>query len=176
MGRKSSISPEQGQKLIAAYQRLGSKSAAAREIGVSEDAAARYLSSIPAAAAPVVAQQRQVLEAAGASLWDTRQALTDNYQRALTLVAQLERGILEERQGSDGPYTTMTPISTHVAALREVREHIQTGLKLYQLLLSIDETRAFQQAVLAAIGEADDATKQRVLAKLEERRALDLAL
>lgn len=176
MGRAPSIDEPAGKQLLEAYQRLGSIAAAAREVGVSESAARRYFDGLPKVATPTMAAQRQILETAGASLWDTRQALTENYGRLLTLVAQLERGILEEKQGSDGPYTTMTPIATHIAALKEVREHVQAGIKLYQLLLSIDETRKFQQAVLEAIGEADDATRQRIIANLQARRALELAL
>ena len=174
MGRKPSIDPETGERLLEAYQRLGSKSAAAREIGVSEDAADRYLSKLPKAAAPVVAQQRQIVERAGASLWDTRGALDENYGRLLALMGQLERGILEERTGSDGPYTTMTPIAVHVATLKEIREHIKTSMDLGKLLIDIEEVRKFQTAVLEAIGEADEATRQRIIEKLRERRALGL--
>jgi molybdenum-dependent DNA-binding transcriptional regulator ModE len=176
MGRPPSIDEPTGRALIEAYQRLGNVAAAAREAGVSESAARRYFDALPKAATPTMAAQRHMLEAAGTSLWDTRQALSENYQRLLRLVAQLEQGILEEKQGSDGPYTTLTPIMTHVAAFREVREHVQAGIKLYQLLISVDETRKFQQAVLEAIGEVDDATRQRIIAKLQERRALELAL
>jgi molybdenum-dependent DNA-binding transcriptional regulator ModE len=174
MGRKSSIDEKTGARLLEAYGRLGSKSAAARKIGVSEDAADRYLRDTPKAAAPVVAQQRQVIEVAGASLWDTRQALDENYGRLLGLMARLEDGILEERQGSDGPYTTMTPIAVHVATLKEIREHIKTAMDLGKLLIDIEEVRKFQQAVLEAIGEADDATRQRIIAKLRQQRALGL--
>jgi hypothetical protein len=176
MPRKPSIDPDTGKALFAAYRRLGTVAAAAREVGVSESAARRYFAETPKAATPIIASQRQILETAGASLWDTRQALEQNYGRALTLLGQLEQGILEERQGSDGPYTTMTPIATHVAALREVREHIQAGLKLYQLLISVDETRKFREAVLEAIREADEPTQQRIIAKLQDRRSLELAL
>jgi hypothetical protein len=176
MGRAPSIDEATGVRLLEAYQRLGTKSAAAREIGVSEDAAGRFFAGLPKAAAPALASQQQIVEKAGASLWDTRTALDDNYSRLLALVAQLETGILEERKGSDGPYVTMTPITTHVAALKEVREHIKTSMELAKLLVDVNEVRKFQQAVIEAIGEADAATKQRLLAKLRERHALGLAL
>lgn len=176
MGRKPSIDEATGERLLEAYQRLGNKSAAAREIGVSEDAAARFFAGLPKAAAPALASQQQVVERAGASLWDTRSALDQNYSRLLTLMDQLDRGILEERQGEGGPYTTMTPIAVHVATLKEIREHIKTAMDLGKLLIDIDEVRKFQQAVIEAIGEADADTQQRIIVKLRERRALGLAL
>lgn len=176
MGRKPSISEAQGAQLLDAYQRLGDKRAAMREVGVSESAGYRFFENLGENIAPVVATQRQIIEKAGASLFDTRAALEENYGRLLTLMTQLEAGILEERQGSDGPYTTMTPISVHVAALRELREHIKTGMDLQKLLIDVAEVQKFQQAVIEAIGEADPATQQRILAKLKQRRAVGLAL
>lgn len=176
MGRTPSIDATTGARLLDAYQRLGNKSAAAREIGVSEDAATRFFAGLPKAAAPSLANSQQVVEQAGTSLWETRGALQENYDRALKLVTQLERGILEEKRGSDGPYTTQTPIATHVAALKEIREHIKTAMDLGKLLIDIDEVRKFQQAVIDAIGEADVDTQHRIIAKLRERRALGLAL
>lgn len=172
MGRKSSISPEQGAQLLDAYKRLGNKSAAAREIGVSEDAARRFFADTPKAAAPVIAQQQQIVHAAGASLWDARTALDANYQRAITLYEQLERGVTLV----GGEYQTLTPMATNVAALREIREHIKTASDLFKLLLDIEEVRAFQRAVIEAIREADPATAQRIIAKLRERHALGLAV
>lgn len=171
MGRTPSIDPETGARLLDAYQRLGNKSAAAREIGVSEDAAARYLKDTPKAAAPVVAQQQEIVQAASASLWDTRRALEDNYQRLLKLYQQLDAGISEQR----GEYVTLTPIATNVAALREIREHVKVSVDLAKLLIDIEEVRKFQSAVLDAIHEADPATRERIIAKLRERRALGLA-
>lgn len=176
MGRTPSIDEATGERLLEAYRRLGTKSAAAREIGVSEDAASRFFAGLPKAAAPTVAQQQQIVERAGVSLWDTRAALDANYGRLLTLMGQLEQGILEEKQGTDGPYTTMTPITTHVATLKEIREHIKTAMDLGKLLIDIEEIRKFQQAVLAAIGDADADTQQRIIASLRQQRALGLAV
>ncbi len=176
MGRAPSIDEAKGKELLEAYQRLGSKRAAADEVGVSIGSAMRFFESLPAAAAPSVATQQQVIEAAGANLWNTHVAMEQNYQRALKLYQQLEAGILEERKGSDGPYTTLTPISTHVAALREIREHIKLYADIARMLADIEEVRKFQRAVIEAIREADPATAQRIIAKLRELGALVLAL
>jgi hypothetical protein len=174
MGRTPSIDEATGERLLEAYGRLGSQRAAASEVGVSIGSAQRFFESLPKAAAPSLATQQQIVQAAGASLWETRSALAENYDRALTLVGQLEHGILEERKGSDGPYVVQTPISTHIAALRELREHIKTAVDLGKLLIDIEQVRVFQQAVIEAIGEADEPTRQRLVAKLRERRALGL--
>lgn len=172
MGRQPSIDEAKGKALIEAYQRLGSIAAAAREVDVSESAARRYLDDMPKAATPIIASQRQIIESAGASLFDTRQALDTNYARLLALYEQLAAGIYQQ----NGENLTLTPVATNVAALREIREHIQSGMKMYQLLISVDETRKFREAVLEAIGEVDESTRQRILAKLQERRSLELAV
>lgn len=172
MGRKPSIDEDTGEALIAAYQRLGNVAAAAREVGVSESAARRYLDATPEAAAPVIAQQRAILETANSSLWDTRASLDENYGRLLKLYRQLDAGIVQQ----NGEFVTVTPVATNVAALREIREHIRLSVDLAKLLIDIEEVRKFQQAVIEAIGEADPPTRDRLIAKLRERRAVGLAL
>jgi molybdenum-dependent DNA-binding transcriptional regulator ModE len=176
MGRKPSISPEQGERLLKAYQRLGNKSAAAREIGVSEDAADRYLKSVPAAAAPVVAQQREIIETTGASLFDSTAALSEHYQGLCKLLRQLDQGIMEERTGKDGPYVTLTPVSTNIAGYREAREYVLAATKLLELMYSVEEHRKFREAVLAGIREADEPTYRRIVAYLREQRSLGFVL
>lgn len=172
MGRKPSISPAQGEALLLAYRRLGTVRAAAQDVGVSEDAASRYIAKFAESAAPVVAQQQHIVETAGASLFDTRAVLEENYGRIKKLAHQLDQGILLV----NGEYQALVPPATNVAAIKEIREHVETSLKMLKLLVDVDEVRKFQQAVLEAIGEADEPTKHRIIAKLRERRALGLAL
>ncbi len=172
MGRKPSITPEQGEALLEAYGRLGSIRAAAAEVGVSEDAAQRYAAKFPKSAAPVIAQQQYIVETAGASLFDTRAVLEENYGRIKKLADQLDQGIML----INGEYQALVPPATNVAAIKEIREHVETSMKLMKLLVDVDEVRKFQQAVLEAIGEADEPTKHRIIAKLRERRALGLTL
>jgi|GEM_PF-2577437 len=176
MGRKPSITPAQGQQLLEAYGRLGNKSAAAREIGVSEDAAARYLAATPQAAAPVLAQQREIIESAGASLFDSAAALDEHYQGLRKLLKQLDAGIMEERNGPRGPYVTQTPIATNVAAFRAAREYVEAAMRMLELMHSVEEQRKFHQAVLEAIAKADEPTRQRVIENLRQLRAAGLAL
>lgn len=171
MGRKSSIDEATGQALLSAYQRLGSKAAAATAAGVSESAARRYLASLPEAAAPVVASQRQIVETAGASLFDATSALGENYQRLISLIGKLESGIIEERGG----YSTATPVAVNVATIREIREHIMAGSRLIELMISLQEVRRFQQLVLEAIeAEVDGPTRSRIFEHLRQLRATGL--
>ena len=171
MGRKSSIDPETGARLLDAYQRLGSKSAAAREIGVSEDAATRFFAQTPKAAAPSVATQQQIVERAHASLFDSRAVIEDSYRRIITLADQLAQGITL----INGEYQTLVSPAVSVAAIKEIREHVKTAIELGKLMIDIEEVRAWQHTVIEAIGDADEPTRQRIIAKLRERRALGLA-
>lgn len=164
MGRRSSIDDATAERLLAAYERLGSKPKAAAEVGVSWGAASRFFAALPAAAAPVITTTPAVAVTAGVSLWETRAALDANYARLQRLV--------EVAQGA----TTTQEIRTYVAVLAEIREHVTTGVKLMQTLIDVNEVRAFQEAVLEAIGEADPATRERIVNRLKERRALGLAL
>jgi len=167
VGRKPSIDRAAGAALLAAFARTGNKAAAAREVGVSEQAAKRFLADVPVAAAAVVTTQAAAVEQAGASLFDTRAALEGNYRRVLRLLPP-----------EDAPLSHLD--AAGVAALtgvhREVRAHVESGMKLLALLVSVDEVRAFQQAVLEEIGEADRATRDRIVGRLQSRHRLAAAL
>jgi molybdenum-dependent DNA-binding transcriptional regulator ModE len=175
MGRKSSITPEQGEALLEAYKRLNSVRAAALELGVSEDAAGRYIAKFAESTAPVVAQQQHIAESVGASLWDTKTVLEQNYKRLEQLIAHLEKGI--EIHGV-AALETLSPkqITAYVGAIRAMNSQAETSLKLLEALTNIQAIQAFQQSVLEALGEADPALRQRAIAILKERRALGLAL
>ncbi len=183
MGRASSIDEATGKRLIDALGRLGSIRKAAAECGVSKDAASRYFATVKQASAPAVVLPEQPPEpevvrpqslanVAHASLWDSKTALEANYQRITRLADQLDAGIIEE----NGEFSTTTPVATNVKAIKEIREHVKTSMDLLRLLIDVDEVRKFQDAVIEAIGEADEPTKHRILAKLRERRALGSTL
>lgn len=172
MGRTPSIDEATGERLLEAYQRLGSQRAAASEVGVSVGSAQRFFESLPKAAAPSLAMQRQVIDAAGTSLWDTHAAIDENYRRALRLYQQLEQGITIQH----GDHVSLTPIATNVAALREIREHIKLYAEIAKMLMDIEQIRIFQQTVIEAIREESPAVADRIIARLRERRALGLAL
>lgn len=166
-----------GVKLQEAVSRLGSRRKAADELGLSVGSVNRYFESLDESAAPVVsspsqAAQRQAVVIA-ASLWDTRRALDANYARAVALYDQLEAGVLlEEHSGPEGPRVSQVPIGVHVAALKEIREHIKLAAGISAQLLSLEAIQRFQVAVIEAIGQTDGATRDRVIAALQRAGAL----
>lgn len=176
MGRKSSISAETGEALFAAYRRLGSIAAAARDVGVSESAARRYFGDLPKVATPTIASQRQILETAGASLFESTVALEENYRKVQDLIAKLEAGIVEIRESASGErYQTRVSPQVLVAALKEARGYITAATQLLELMISVNEVRRFQQAVLDVMAaELDEPTRQRIIAQLRQRLALGL--
>lgn len=155
------------ERLLEEYARTGSIRKASAAVGIPKSTAARYLKETPKSAAPVVAQQRAVVERSGASLWDARGALNENYTRLLRLADDLEGRV-------DG--ANPMPAMSYLSTLKEIREHVKTGMAVAKLLIDINEVRAFQDSVLEAIGEADPATRERIVRKLEQKRAMDLAL
>lgn len=167
MGRSSTITPAVGRKLLDAYRRTGNKSAAAAAAGVSVDAAKRFLKDVPSDAAAVVTTQAAAVEQAGASLFDTRAALEGNYRRVLRLLPP---------EGAQIAHLDAAGMAALTGVHREVRAHIESGMKLLSLLVSVDEVKAFQQAVLEEIGEADRATRDRIVERLRSRHRLAAAL
>jgi hypothetical protein len=176
MGRAPSIDPETGQRLLEAYQRTGNKAEAARLVGVSESAARRYFDGTPEAAAPTIATQRQAVETAHASLFDATAALEENYRRVLQLVEKLEAGIVLNSEGANGElYQTTVSPAVLVSALKEARGYIDSATRLLELMVSVNEVRRFQQAVLDVMAnELDETTRRRIFDRL--RRDLPLGL
>lgn len=166
MGRSPAINEELGRRLIEAFQRLGSKSAAAREVGVSEGAARRYLSKFSIAATPLIASQRQLVETVASSIWDTRRSLEENYERMLGLVNQAQMLDLANPKS----------VQALTGVYRELRAHIETSLSFAKLMIDVEQVQLFQRAVLEAISEADDATRTRIINKLRDRGALEFTM
>jgi hypothetical protein len=160
MGRPSSIDAEKAQALIAAYARTKSVAGAAREVGVTESAARRFFDGLPADIAATPA----VVETVAASLQEPFAALQANFER-------LQR-LCDVAQAANTP----REIQAYTGVIKEIREHVEAATRLASLIVSTEEQRRFQQAVIDAIGEADDATKRRIINILRERRSVGLAL
>ena len=167
MARPPSVEGDTLERLLTAYAETGSKAAAARRVGIPLSTAKRYLQGTRKAAAPVVAVQQAMIERSGASLWDTRGALDENYARLLRLVDQFEKQV---------DAANPMPAAVYLSTLKEIREHVTVGIKLAALMVDIQEVREFQRAVIEAVGEADDQTRERILGRLQERRAVGLAV
>ena len=164
MGRKPSIDAERGRRLLVAYARLGSQNAAARAVGVSQSAASRWLRALPKTAAPLVAQQQEVLTAIMPLLEDARAALVANGARVERLLQQLEQRL---RAAREYPYEYAEVEHTYLQALDQARLHAETAAQLSQFLVDIAEVRRVQAAVIAAIGETDPPTQARLRTRLE---------
>lgn len=68
------------------------------------------------------------------------------------------------------------PRTLLLSVIRELRAHVETGVKLAERLHQVQEVERFMSEVLDAIDHADPATAARVRGALHERRALRLAL
>lgn len=176
MARKSSIDEQTGAALVAAYGRLKSVAAAARDVGVSESAARRYFDAMPKATAPATAAQRQIVETVAASVFESTVALEENYRKVLDLITKLEAGIVEIRETASGErYETRVSPVVLVAALKEARGYITAATQLLELMISVNEVRQFQQAILDVMAaECDEQTRQRIVAQLRQRLTFGL--
>lgn len=164
MARPSSIDDAKGAALVTAYRRLRSVAAAAREVGVSESAARRYFDGLPVETTPIAAASPEIVETVVGSLQEPFAVLQQNFER-LTRLCDVAQAAGTPRE-----------IQAYTGVIKEIREHVEASAKLASLILSADEQRKFQEAVIEAIGEADDATRRRIITKLRERRSLGVAL
>ena len=167
MGRKPSIDALRGRQLLDAYQRLGSQNAAARAVGVSHSAASRWLRALPKTAAPLVAQQQEVLAAVVPLLEDARATLAANAARGERLQQQLEQQLHAAREYPDA-YAAVERM--YLQVLDQARLHAETAAQLSRFLIDIEEVRTVQAAIVAALGEADPLTRERLLARLRPMR------
>jgi molybdenum-dependent DNA-binding transcriptional regulator ModE len=167
MGRKPSIDAQRGRQLLDAYQRLGSQNAAARAVGVSHSAASRWLRALPKTAAPLVAQQQDVLAAVVPLLEDARAALAAACTRGERLQQQLEQQLRAAREYPDA-YAAVERM--YLQVLDQARLHAETAAQLSRFLIDIEEVRTVQAAIVAALGEADPPTRERLLARLRTMR------
>jgi hypothetical protein len=68
------------------------------------------------------------------------------------------------------------PRTLLLSVLRELRAHVETGVKIGERLHHAQEVEAFMQEVIDAIDSADPATAARIRGALHQRRTLRLAL
>jgi hypothetical protein len=68
------------------------------------------------------------------------------------------------------------PRTLLLSTLGQMRQHIELAVKLVERIHTVQEVERFQEEVLHAISEADEATARRLRAALHDRRTLRLAL
>ena len=91
------------------------------------------------------------------SMWDTRTAADENYQRCLLLLDECENA------------------GERVRALAEIRQHLQFGMQVIETLYTVQEIKDFMAEVLDVIGQIDKNARDTILRKLTEKRALRAA-
>jgi DNA-binding Lrp family transcriptional regulator len=91
------------------------------------------------------------------SMWDTRAAAEENYQRCLMLLSECENPTERTR------------------AIAEIRQHIQFGLQVIETLYTVQETKEFMNEVLDVIGQVDADARDTILRRLAEKRSLRAA-
>lgn len=121
---------------------------------LSQSTVAERLSSIAKRAAAAVPA---VIEASHAQLWDVRTVAEENYRRCLQLLEQMEQA------------------PNKLKAVSEIRQHLQLAVEILQKMYDVQETQAFMDEVLAIIDECEPGSRERVLARLRERRTVRAA-
>lgn len=101
-----------------------------------------------------VSRTPEAVAIAHASLWDTKAAAEENYRRAL------------------GNYLIA---EDKTKAIAEIRNHIKLGMDVLAVLYSLEEVKAFQEEVLALFDEFDPQLRERLLARIRERRTVRAA-
>jgi transcriptional regulator with XRE-family HTH domain len=64
------------------------------------------------------------------------------------------------------------PRELALRCMAEIREQLELQMKIFETLYSLRAAEEFQSEVLAAIGEAAPDVRERIIAKLNEKRAL----
>lgn len=174
-GRKSTLNDAAKARLEEAYSRLGSYSAAAREVGCSEQAARRYFGGIsksaemekPAARRSIVLGPAQ-RKPTSVSPQEIKTSLEEGYAELQAIAEQLHTQI------SVGGELNPLLVSAHTGVRREMRSYAVAYTNLLNSLTRAEHQTAFQQTTLDAIGRADEPTKARILAELKSLRAAGL--
>jgi transcriptional regulator with XRE-family HTH domain len=123
----------------------------AQRAGIAQSSVSKRIARLEPRA---IARNLTRVEEAFASLWDTRKAAEENYTRAVK-----NYKVCDDK----------------TRAIAEIRNHIKLGIDVMSLLYSIEELRAFQEEVLTILDECEPGTRDRILARLRERRTLRAA-
>ena len=66
--------------------------------------------------------------------------------------------------------------NTAIRIMAEIRGQLKLQLDIFEILYSVQAAQEFQNEVLQAIGEADHETRQRIISKLNQNRAIRSAV
>lgn len=178
-------------KLIRLVDSGKTQAEAARELGVSRQAVSQRLIELRGRTTKVMAAKKieQVVEQRLDAV-DQLQKINKNANEILDLLMRWQRGddealqILESqkkvRVGNDEEsiieYKLKDPRELALKAMAEIRGQLKLQLEIFQTLYDMKAVQEFQQEVLSAIGEADKETRNAIINKLNERRAIRSAV
>ncbi|MDI6872526.1 MAG: HTH domain-containing protein [Bacillota bacterium] len=148
-------------KLQDLLKETDNKSELARRLGVSRPTLYGLLKELKEKGTAIVAKRDA---AAAARVVDRQINIVDQLRNANDEAWKIVRELAK-----DDP-------STKVRALAEIRQQLELQAKLIQMLYDANTIREFQEEVLAVIGEAAPDVRDKIIARLKERRAVRTAL
>ena len=123
----------------------------ARLAGVSTAAISKRIANIERTS---LAKAPANIERSYASIWDTKAAIEENYERAIKNFEMSEDA---------------------TRAIAEIRNHQKLSIDVLAMLYSVEEVRAFQEEVLAVINECEPSLRERIIQRLQQRRSIRAA-
>jgi hypothetical protein len=103
------------------------------------------------------------------------QKINDCSHQILDGLVRLQNGdpeALENHQKLAGIFDTKDPRELAFKAVAEIRAQCKLQLDILKDLYNADSVKEFQHAVLDAIGEADIATRDRIIQNMQQRQAI----
>ena len=162
----------------------------AKELGFSKGSVSKALKRLNVAVTKDVAlRSAPELVAKGISALDQLQKINDYANELLDLLMRWNRGddealqILESQvrkvrvgKGKDAElikqYRFKDPRELALRAMSEIRGQLQTQMELFKTLYNAEEVAKFQQIVMEEIGHAAPEVRDKILQRLNERRAV----
>ena len=178
-------------KLIRLVDEGRSQAEAARALGVSRQAVNKRLIELRGRTTKVMAAKKieQVVDRKLDAV-EQLQKINNNANEILDLLMRWQRGdeealqILESqkkvRVGKDEEevveYKLKDPRELALKAMGEIRGQLKLQLEIFQTLYDMKAVQEFQQEVLSAIGETSPETRNAIIHKLNEKRAIRSAV
>jgi predicted transcriptional regulator len=144
-------------KLIRLIDSGSTQAGAARELGVSRQAVSQRLIELRGRTTKVMATKK--IEQVVDQRLDAVEQLNKINTEANRLLDELEQ----------------TP-ELKLKVMAEIRGQLRLQLDIFQTLYDMQAVKEFQQEVLSAIGEADKETRNAIINKLNESRAIRSAV
>jgi len=168
-----------------------SQAETARRLGVSRQAVNKRIIELRGRTTKVIAAKKieQVVDRKLDAMAQL-QKINENANEILDLLMRWQRGddealqILESqkkvRVGKDEEqvieYKLKDPRDLALKAMAEIRGQLKLQLEIFQVLYDVEAVQEFQQEVLSAIGEASSETRNAIIDRLNQKRAIRSAV